>query len=183
MLATRVWVHTLLDTQIQMEYSMKEYWVDSFVHCFTSFFLRITGIKLCSPTRSALSNGLLKVLLPVSCYSTDLVSTAADALFPLILCEPNLYQGLGNELIEKQANPNFKTRLANALQVLTTSNQLSSSLDRLNYQRFRKNLNNFLVEVRGFLKTRWPNFRTYLLFFWVVKRIYLVEVVFSVCNN
>ncbi|CAD5322057.1 unnamed protein product [Arabidopsis thaliana] len=87
-------------------------------------------------------------------YSTDLVSTAADALFPLILCEPNLYQGLGNELIEKQANPNFKTRLANALQVLTTSNQLSSSLDRLNYQRFRKNLNNFLVEVRGFLKTR-----------------------------
>ncbi|CAA7041139.1 unnamed protein product [Microthlaspi erraticum] len=87
-------------------------------------------------------------------YSTDLVSTAADALFPLILCEPNLYQGLGNELIEKQGNPNFKTRLANALHVLTTSNQLSSSLDRLNYQRFRKNLNNFLVEVRGFLKTR-----------------------------
>ncbi|KAH0881577.1 hypothetical protein HID58_068971 [Brassica napus] len=87
-------------------------------------------------------------------YSTDLVSTAADALFPLILCEPNLYQGLGNELIEKQGNPNFKTRLANALQVLTTSNQLSSSLDRLNYQRFRKNLNNFLIEVRGFLKTK-----------------------------
>ncbi|KAG2273108.1 hypothetical protein Bca52824_067663 [Brassica carinata] len=92
--------------------------------------------------------------LPFSCYSTDLVSTAADALFPLILCEPNLYQGLGNELIEKQGNPNFKTRLANALQVLTTSNQLSSSLDRLNYQRFRKNLNNFLIEVRGFLKTK-----------------------------
>ncbi|ESQ49637.1 hypothetical protein EUTSA_v10019943mg [Eutrema salsugineum] len=87
-------------------------------------------------------------------YSPELVSTAADALFPLILCEPNLYQGLCNELIEKQGNPNFKTRLANALQVLTTSNQLSSSLDRLNYQRFRKNLNNFLIEVRGFLKTR-----------------------------
>ncbi|CAN8260467.1 unnamed protein product [Cochlearia groenlandica] len=87
-------------------------------------------------------------------YSTDLVSTAADALFPLILCEPNLYQALGNELIEKQGNQNFKMRLANALQVLTTSNQLSTSLDRLNNQRFRKNLNNFLVEVRGFLKTR-----------------------------
>ncbi|CAH2055114.1 unnamed protein product [Thlaspi arvense] len=87
-------------------------------------------------------------------YSLDLVNTAADALFPLILCEPNLYQGLGNELIEKQGNPNFKSRLANALQLLTTSNQLSSSLDRLNYPRFRKNLNNFLIEVRGFLKTR-----------------------------
>ncbi|KAG2316202.1 hypothetical protein Bca52824_019324 [Brassica carinata] len=79
-------------------------------------------------------------------YSTDIVSTAADALFPLILCEPNLYQGLGNELVEKQGNSNFRTRLANALQVMTTSNQLSSSLDRLNYQRFRKNLNNFLIE-------------------------------------
>jgi hypothetical protein len=62
-------------------------------------------------------------------------------------------QRLGNELIERQADPNLRSRLANALQSLTSTNQLSFSLDRINYQRFRKNLNSFLVDVRGFLKT------------------------------
>jgi hypothetical protein len=68
---------------------------------------------------------------------------------------PFSLQRLGNELIERQANPNLRSRLVNALQSLTSANQLSFSLDRINYQRFRKNLNNFLVEVRGFLKTVW----------------------------
>ncbi|KAG4916985.1 hypothetical protein JHK87_054542 [Glycine soja] len=86
-------------------------------------------------------------------YSSDLISVAADALLPLILCEQGLYQRLGNELIERQPNATLKSRLANALHTLTSANQLSSSLDRINYQRFRKNLNSFLVEVRGFLRT------------------------------
>ncbi|XP_048236240.1 exportin-4 isoform X1 [Ricinus communis] len=96
---------------------------------------------------------LLLQLLLFEDYSTDLVGSAADALFPLILCEQDLYQKLVNELIERQANPTLKSRLANALFSLTSSNQLSSSLDRMNYQRFRKNVNNFLIEVRGFLRT------------------------------
>ncbi|XP_038715218.1 exportin-4 [Tripterygium wilfordii] len=96
---------------------------------------------------------LLLQLLLFEDYSPDLVSGAADALFPLILCEQSLYQSFGNELIERQVNPTFKARLANAFQNLTSSNQLSSTLNRMNYQRFRKNLNNFLVEVRGFLRT------------------------------
>ncbi|KAL5768135.1 hypothetical protein ACOSQ2_014918 [Xanthoceras sorbifolium] len=95
---------------------------------------------------------LLQLLL-FEDYSPDLVSTAADALLPLILCEQSLYQRLGNELIERQASAILKSRLTNALHSLTCSNQLSSTLDRLNYQRFRKNLNNFLIEVRGFLRT------------------------------
>ncbi|KAL8109068.1 hypothetical protein AgCh_025241 [Apium graveolens] len=86
-------------------------------------------------------------------YSTDLVSSAADALLPLILCEQVLYQRLGNELIERQANPVLRLRLGNALQSLTSSNNLSFSLDRPNYQKFRKNLHSFLIEVRGFLRT------------------------------
>ncbi|GAB2277627.1 hypothetical protein Dimus_012335 [Dionaea muscipula] len=94
---------------------------------------------------------LLQLLL-FEDYSPDLVSAAADALLPLILCEQGLYQSLGNELIERQTNTEFKSRLANALQSLMSSNQLSSSLDRINYQRFRKNLLNFLVDVRGFLR-------------------------------
>ncbi|KAK4801722.1 hypothetical protein SAY86_022209 [Trapa natans] len=87
-------------------------------------------------------------------YSPDLVGSAADALFPLILCEQSLYQMLGNELIERQANPTFRLRLTTALQFLTSANQLTSMLDRVNYQRFRKNLTNFLIEVRGFLQTK-----------------------------
>uniref|UniRef100_A0A803N5Q3 Exportin-4 n=1 Tax=Chenopodium quinoa TaxID=63459 RepID=A0A803N5Q3_CHEQI len=94
---------------------------------------------------------LLQLLL-FEDYSTDLVSAAADALLPLILCEPSLYQRLCSELIDKQTNPAFQTRLTNALHALTSSNQLSSTLDRINHQRFRKNLLEFLVEVRGFLR-------------------------------
>lgn len=101
---------------------------------------------------SSFLHSLLQLLL-FEDYSPDMVGTAADALFPLILCEPGLYQRLGSALIERQANPAFKSRLTNALQSLTSSNQLSSTLDRMNYQRFRKNLTNFLIEVRGFLRT------------------------------
>ncbi|XP_031116009.1 exportin-4 isoform X1 [Ipomoea triloba] len=86
-------------------------------------------------------------------YSNDIVSSAADALLPLILCEQALYQRLGGELIERQANPAFKSRLTNAFQSLTSSNNLSSTLDRSNYQKFRKNVRTFLIEVRGFLRT------------------------------
>nr|XP_027104621.1 exportin-4-like isoform X1 [Coffea arabica] len=86
-------------------------------------------------------------------YSNDLVSAAADALLPLILCEQSIYQRLANELIESQGNPAFRSRLANAFQFLTSANHLSSTLDRRNYQKFRKNLQSFLVEVRGFLRT------------------------------
>ncbi|KAB1223871.1 Exportin-4 [Morella rubra] len=95
---------------------------------------------------------LLQLLL-FEDYSPDLVSSAADALLPMILCEQGLYQRLGNELIERQANPTLRSRLTNALQSLISANQLSSTLDRINYQRFRKNLSNFLIEVRGFLRT------------------------------
>lgn len=96
---------------------------------------------------------LLMQLLLFEDYSPDLVGPAADALFPLILCEQVLYQKLANELIERQTNPTLRSRMASALQSLTSANQLSSTLDRMNYQRFRKNVNNFLIEVRGFLRT------------------------------
>ncbi|KAK6145319.1 hypothetical protein DH2020_022139 [Rehmannia glutinosa] len=94
---------------------------------------------------------LLQLLL-FEDYSTDLVSSAADALLPLILCEQSVYQNLANELIEMQVIPTFRSRLTNALQSLISSNNLSSTLDRINHQRFRKNLHSFLIEVRGFLR-------------------------------
>ncbi|XP_030503962.2 uncharacterized protein LOC115719167 isoform X1 [Cannabis sativa] len=96
---------------------------------------------------------LLQLLL-FEDYSPDLISSGADALLPLLLCEQTLYQRLGHELIERQPNPTFKSRLANALHSLTSANQLSSTLDRKNFHIFRKNLNSFLIEVRGFLQTK-----------------------------
>ncbi|XP_062143497.1 uncharacterized protein LOC133851185 isoform X2 [Alnus glutinosa] len=114
--------------------------------------LKDPGGNLQEGILSRFLHSLLQLLL-FEDYSPDLVSSAADALLPLILCEQGLYQRLGNELIERQANPTLRSRLENALQSLTSTNQLSSTLDRINYQRFRKNLNHFLIEVRGFLRT------------------------------
>ncbi|XP_042518028.1 exportin-4 isoform X7 [Macadamia integrifolia] len=111
------------------------------------------GGKLQEGILSRFLRVLLELLLFEEC-STELVSSAADALLPLILCEQALYQRLGHELIERQVNPQLKSRLANALQCLTGTNELSSSLDRINRQKFRKNLYVFLVEVRGFLRTK-----------------------------
>ncbi|XP_057961919.1 uncharacterized protein LOC131153553 isoform X2 [Malania oleifera] len=110
-----------------------------------------TNGKLQEGILSRFLQSLLQLLL-FEDYSIDLISSAADALLPLILCEQGLYQRLGNELIERQTNPTLRSRLASALQSLTSSNQLTSTLDRMNYQRFRKNLTNFLIEVRGFLR-------------------------------
>ncbi|KAL6501830.1 hypothetical protein OROGR_026963 [Orobanche gracilis] len=95
---------------------------------------------------------LLQLLL-FEDYSADLVGPAAESLLPLILCEQSTYQSLANELIERQKNPAFRSRLTNAFYALTTSNNLSTALDRLNHQKFRKNLYSFLIEVRGFLRT------------------------------
>eukprot|EP01018_Ginkgo_biloba_P030182 Gb_04408 [translate_table: standard] len=87
-------------------------------------------------------------------YSNELVSPAADALLPLIMCDTALYQRMAEELLQGQQNVVFQSRLATALHVLINSNQLTSSLDRANRQRFRKNLHEFLVDVRGFLRTK-----------------------------
>jgi len=48
----------------------------------------------------------------------------------------------------------MKSRLATAFHNLTSSNNLSSSLDRLNRQRFRKNLLSFLVDVSSFMQIK-----------------------------
>ncbi|KAD7477480.1 hypothetical protein E3N88_00616 [Mikania micrantha] len=85
-------------------------------------------------------------------YNMDLVGAAADALFPLILCDHSLYQQLCNELVERQPTPELKSRTASALHSLTTSGDLSPSADRSNMRKFRRNLNQFLLDVRGFLR-------------------------------
>lgn len=95
---------------------------------------------------------LLIQLLLYQDFRMELAGSAADALFPLVLCEQDLYQRLVQEILEKQSNPAIKTRLASAFYALTSTNQLSSSLDRNNRFRFRKNLQVFLIEVSGFMR-------------------------------
>ncbi|THU73129.1 hypothetical protein C4D60_Mb04t19540 [Musa balbisiana] len=95
---------------------------------------------------------LLIQLLLYQDFRMELAGSAADALLPLVLCEQDLYQRLVQEILEKQSNPAIKTRLASAFNALTSTNQLSSSLDRNNRFRFRKNLQVFLIEVSGFMR-------------------------------
>ncbi|KAJ3682348.1 hypothetical protein LUZ60_014921 [Juncus effusus] len=107
--------------------------------------------------QETVSSHFLRLLLQILIFEdfrTELAGSAADALLALILCEQDLYQRLVQELLEGQPNPALKSRLANACHSLTSSNNLLSSLDRPNRQRFRKNLHHFLIEISGFMRIK-----------------------------
>lgn len=97
---------------------------------------------------------ILLQLLLFEDFRMELAGSAADALLPLLFCEQELYQRLVQELLEKQQNLTVKSRLSIAFHNLTSSNNLSSSLDRPNRQKFRKNLRAFLGEVSGFMQIK-----------------------------
>ncbi|KVH96681.1 hypothetical protein Ccrd_001227, partial [Cynara cardunculus var. scolymus] len=87
-------------------------------------------------------------------FQDGILSRFLRSLLQLILFEDySTDLRLGNELVERQPNSIFKARMASALHSLTTSDDLSPSADRSNMRKFRKNLNRFLVDVRGFLRT------------------------------
>ncbi|XP_020259813.1 exportin-4 isoform X1 [Asparagus officinalis] len=92
---------------------------------------------------------LLLQLLLFEDFRMELAGSAADTLLALVLCEQELYQRLVQEFLERQPNPTLQTRLTRALHSLTSSNQLSSSLDRPNRNRFRKNFHVFLTDISG----------------------------------
>ncbi|XP_020678770.1 exportin-4 [Dendrobium catenatum] len=99
-----------------------------------------------------ISSHFLRLLLQLVLFEdfrVDLTGSAADALLPLILCEQDLYQRLVQEFIDKQPIDSLRTRLAKSFHSLTSSNNLSSSLDRPNRHRFRKNFHEFLTEISG----------------------------------
>ncbi|KAL6641078.1 hypothetical protein ACP70R_019259 [Stipagrostis hirtigluma subsp. patula] len=107
--------------------------------------------------QESISSHFLRLLLQLLLFEDfrmELAGSAADALLPLLFCEQELYQRLVHELLEKQQNPTVKSRLATAFHNLTSSNNLSSSLDRPNRQKFRKNLRAFLADVSGFMQIK-----------------------------
>ncbi|KAL5225000.1 hypothetical protein ABZP36_011639 [Zizania latifolia] len=105
--------------------------------------------------QESISSHFLRLMLQLLLFNDfrmELAGSAADAFLPLLLCEHELYQRLVQEFVEKQQNPTVKSRLAMAFHNLTNSNNLSSSLDRPNRRRFRKNLRTFLRDVAGFMQ-------------------------------
>ncbi|VAH04299.1 unnamed protein product [Triticum turgidum subsp. durum] len=107
--------------------------------------------------QESISSHFLRLLLQLLLFEDfrmELAGSAADALLPLLFCEQELYQRLVHELLEKEQNPTIKSRLALAFHNLTSSNNLSSTLDRPNRQKFRKNLRVFLGEVSGFMQIK-----------------------------
>ncbi|TVU30390.1 hypothetical protein EJB05_22006 [Eragrostis curvula] len=107
--------------------------------------------------QESISSHFLRLLLQLLLFEDfrmELASSAADALLPLLFCEQELYQRLVHELVEKQQNPTVKSRLASAFHNLTSSNNLASSLDRPNRQKFRKNLRTFLADVSSFMQIK-----------------------------
>jgi hypothetical protein len=113
--------------------------------------------RLNGKLHESISSHFLRLLLQLLLFEDfrmELAGSAADALLPLLLCEQELYQRLVHELLGKQHNPTVKSRLAVAFHNLTSSNNLSSTLDRPNRQKFRKNLRAFLGEVSGFMQIK-----------------------------
>ncbi|GLJ30839.1 hypothetical protein SUGI_0612650 [Cryptomeria japonica] len=86
-------------------------------------------------------------------YSTELVEPSADALLPLIMCDMTFYQSMAQEVMMGQKIAVYQSRLRTAFHQLVHGNNLTSSLDRANRQKFRNNLHHFLLDVRGFLQT------------------------------
>lgn len=113
-----------------------------------------------APTDSAGKNLLthslevvLRRLLFEEC-KRDFAEQAADALLPMIMCEPGGYSRTGHGLLAGQTDDASRGRVAEALTTLMTANGLTQSCDRVNMRRFRRNLHAFLANVRGLVQTK-----------------------------
>ena len=95
---------------------------------------------------------------------TDLLELSADALLPLILADPPAYQQLGTQLLQTQGmaggaggeggGSSGSSKMSEALGALLGSNGLQQSLSGVNKRRFRQNLCQMVLVVRGLLRTR-----------------------------
>lgn len=85
-------------------------------------------------------------------FNMDLIEPASESLFLLICCHQEDYLKLANNLIAQQhvTDENFKQRLVSAFEVLTPPG-LQLTPNRLSLKQFRKNIEIFLQDVKGFL--------------------------------
>ncbi|XP_066917411.1 exportin-4-like isoform X2 [Clytia hemisphaerica] len=110
------------------------------------------------PINLPLHNALLHFLnmvfehIVLGHFNMELIEPAAECFFLLICCHQEEYLKLANNLIAKQhvTNETFKQRLIDAFQLLTPVG-LQLSPNRQSLRQFRKNLETFLQNVKGFL--------------------------------
>lgn len=98
--------------------------------------------------QQALFNMLLFQHIP-SCV----FDSFADALFPLILADFHRYKENVGGFISQQP-PHLHERLSQGFSKIIESNGLTTDLTRANRQRFRKNIREFVQNVRGLLQRR-----------------------------
>ncbi|XP_013778949.1 exportin-4-like [Limulus polyphemus] len=120
-------------------------------------FITVLGIHIrrAGPEATTVSEELkpfLKIVLDMVLFQpldSDLSQTAGTALFTLVCCFQNEYQGLVQALIASQHNSQNAQRLINAFNELTEGVNLV--LDRHNRIKFKMNFDKFTTEVRGFM--------------------------------
>ena len=110
------------------------------------------------PSSQQLNQALLQFLnivfqfMVLENFPVDLIEPASESLFLLICCHQEEYLKLANNLISQQhvTDENFKQKLIGAFEVLTPPG-LQLTPNRLSLKQFRKNIEIFLQDVKGFL--------------------------------
>ena len=83
-------------------------------------------------------------------FDMDLLQPASETLFTLICCHQQEYMKMAQALLEGQHNTENADRLRTSFHELTPST-LKLSIDKASISTFRKNLEKFLLDVKGFL--------------------------------
>ena len=80
----------------------------------------------------------------------DLLQPASECLFKLICSHQEEYMSLAQSLLAYQKEPAVIERLQTSFRELTPAS-LKLSMDKSSVTAFRKNLEKFLLDVKGFL--------------------------------
>ena len=83
-------------------------------------------------------------------FDMDLLQTASETLFKLICIHHEEYVSLAQSLLAHQKDSTVAERLSTSFKELTPTS-LKLSMDRTSVTAFRKNLEKFLLDIKGFL--------------------------------
>ncbi|XP_020912207.1 exportin-4 [Exaiptasia diaphana] len=92
-------------------------------------------------------------MLLIESFDMDLLQPASEAFLALICCNQEYYSELVRDLLAQQTDPVVTQRLLAAFNTLTP-NDMRVSLDKTSKTRFRRSLDSFLTNVKGFLFTK-----------------------------
>lgn len=87
-------------------------------------------------------------------FHSSVIDAAANAILGLIACEQHSLQGLIAHIVNSQEEELIRQRLIVEFNQLMTTNQVKITFDRVNRNKFKKNLHTFVTNVRGFIKLK-----------------------------